>query len=483
MHDGSDAVADWPILNALLNAVAGATWVSVHHGGGVGMGYSIHAGMVVVADGTRGGGAPPAARAHHRSRARASCATPTPATSAPSRWRASAACAIPMLAPADGARRLPPRRPRAGVARRRARRGAGAARRSAGRRQDDAAARGCRRRCSARASRSCYLDLMGAASSPERFLRIALDVIPAAAAAPALPLATEIRRLAGSADRRQVAKAVGRLLESVVAARRLGKAAGGAAPRRGHRDPLARLLQGPARRRLAVREGDARAQRRHGARNLLPDRGAQGLRPRGDARAAPRCRGDRAGCARQRCPVGRRRGARGERGHAALSRRAPRCRRAGAAGRVAARRWPAAAASSRCAGTRTRPCCCAAAATASARRCCRRWRKSRDRTSHPCARRSGARPERCASTCSGWCWWTRSRMVRKRYVFVDPLIGHWVRLHARGVDATTQDLADAFAQLGGTAAAAIPAAPAPRPAPARSQPPRRPASDQLMEID
>jgi urocanate hydratase len=52
MKDGSDAVADWPILNALLNAVGGATWVSVHHGGGVGMGYSIHAGMVVVADGT-----------------------------------------------------------------------------------------------------------------------------------------------------------------------------------------------------------------------------------------------------------------------------------------------------------------------------------------------------------------------------------------------------------------------------------------------
>jgi urocanate hydratase len=52
MRDGSDAVADWPILNALLNAVAGATWISVHHGGGVGMGYSIHAGMVVVADGT-----------------------------------------------------------------------------------------------------------------------------------------------------------------------------------------------------------------------------------------------------------------------------------------------------------------------------------------------------------------------------------------------------------------------------------------------
>jgi urocanate hydratase len=52
MRDGSDAIADWPILNALLNTAAGATWVSVHHGGGVGMGNSIHAGMVVVADGT-----------------------------------------------------------------------------------------------------------------------------------------------------------------------------------------------------------------------------------------------------------------------------------------------------------------------------------------------------------------------------------------------------------------------------------------------
>ena len=53
MRDGSDAIADWPILNALLNTSSGATWVSVHHGGGVGIGYSIHAGMVVVADGTR----------------------------------------------------------------------------------------------------------------------------------------------------------------------------------------------------------------------------------------------------------------------------------------------------------------------------------------------------------------------------------------------------------------------------------------------
>ncbi|HEX5026823.1 MAG TPA: urocanate hydratase [Agriterribacter sp.] len=54
MLDGSDAVADWPILNALVNTAAGASWVSLHHGGGVGMGYSIHAGMVIVADGTPG---------------------------------------------------------------------------------------------------------------------------------------------------------------------------------------------------------------------------------------------------------------------------------------------------------------------------------------------------------------------------------------------------------------------------------------------
>ncbi|MBX3172722.1 MAG: urocanate hydratase [Candidatus Eremiobacteraeota bacterium] len=61
MKDGSDAIADWPILNALVNTACGASWVSVHHGGGVGIGYSIHAGMVVVADGT-----PKAAERLHR---------------------------------------------------------------------------------------------------------------------------------------------------------------------------------------------------------------------------------------------------------------------------------------------------------------------------------------------------------------------------------------------------------------------------------
>ena len=52
MKDGSDAVSDWPLLNALLNTASGATWVSIHHGGGVGIGRSLHAGQVSVADGT-----------------------------------------------------------------------------------------------------------------------------------------------------------------------------------------------------------------------------------------------------------------------------------------------------------------------------------------------------------------------------------------------------------------------------------------------
>ena len=53
MKDGSDAIADWPLLNALLNTASGATWVSFHHGGGVGIGYSLHSGQVVVADGSK----------------------------------------------------------------------------------------------------------------------------------------------------------------------------------------------------------------------------------------------------------------------------------------------------------------------------------------------------------------------------------------------------------------------------------------------
>ena len=67
MQDGSDAVSDWPLLNALLNTASGATWVSLHHGGGVGMGYSQHAGVVIVCDGTHGGRREDRARAVERS--------------------------------------------------------------------------------------------------------------------------------------------------------------------------------------------------------------------------------------------------------------------------------------------------------------------------------------------------------------------------------------------------------------------------------
>ena len=81
MADGSDAIADWPLLNALVNTSSGATWVSIHHGGGVGIGRSIHAGMVVRGRRHRPGGREARAGARRPIRAWASSATPTPATS------------------------------------------------------------------------------------------------------------------------------------------------------------------------------------------------------------------------------------------------------------------------------------------------------------------------------------------------------------------------------------------------------------------
>ncbi len=68
MKDGTDAVSDWPLLNALLNTASGATWVSLHHGGGVGMGFSQHSGMVICCDGIRGRRPAHRARAVERSR-------------------------------------------------------------------------------------------------------------------------------------------------------------------------------------------------------------------------------------------------------------------------------------------------------------------------------------------------------------------------------------------------------------------------------
>ena len=99
MRDGSDAVADWPILNALLNTACGASWVSVHHGGGVGMGKSIHAGQVVVADGTPAGRRAHPPHAARRPGHRASCATPTPATPRRSTAARRGGVRMPMLDP------------------------------------------------------------------------------------------------------------------------------------------------------------------------------------------------------------------------------------------------------------------------------------------------------------------------------------------------------------------------------------------------
>ena len=89
MRDGSDAVSDWPLLNALLNSASGATWVVLHHGGGVGMGFSQHAGMVIVARRHAGGGEAASSACCGTTRPPASCATPMPATRSRSTARAS----------------------------------------------------------------------------------------------------------------------------------------------------------------------------------------------------------------------------------------------------------------------------------------------------------------------------------------------------------------------------------------------------------
>jgi len=83
MKDGSDAVSDWPLLNALLNTASGATWCRFITGGGVGMGYFQHAGVVIVCDRQRGGGQTHSPRTFGTIPARGSCATPTPATTSP----------------------------------------------------------------------------------------------------------------------------------------------------------------------------------------------------------------------------------------------------------------------------------------------------------------------------------------------------------------------------------------------------------------
>ena len=257
MRDGSDAVADWPILNALLNAVAGATWVSVHHGGGVGMGYSIHAGMVVVADGTPEAAAARLERVlttdpgtgvmrhadagYERAidgRARARRQDPPPPAMTP--FEVPRADLVASLAGAAPGPALPAHRP--------ARRG-----------QDLAA----RARCGAAPARQgalpISLDLFGAASSPDRFVAAALAALPAGPLAESLPAATRLRAARRGRPRAAAAEAVHALFDLLASLRDSGRPPRRAAPRRGHRDPLPRLLPGPARGARAVRWRPSRA--------------------------------------------------------------------------------------------------------------------------------------------------------------------------------------------------------------------------------
>ncbi len=223
MKDGSDAVADWPILNALINAVGGATWVSVHHGGGVGMGYSIHAGMVIVADGTDD-----AARRLER------VLTSDPgmgvARHADAGYDRAAQVArergvrVPMLDRSRAVSPAPTTIPRPDlVAALVGRAGAGAplvltgppgAGKTALLLQAAAELRGG-------GAVPVYLDLFGAVSSAERFVRAALAALPAGGFGPRLAEAVEIRRRA-DAGRLQGEPAVRALLELLAAADRAG---------------------------------------------------------------------------------------------------------------------------------------------------------------------------------------------------------------------------------------------------------------------
>ena len=109
MRDGSDAVSDWPLLNALLNCASGATWVSLHHGGGVGIGFSQHAGMVIVVRRHARGGATASSACCGTTRRPASCATPTPATRtrSPAQNSTSSSCQVSICDRIPGTECLP----------------------------------------------------------------------------------------------------------------------------------------------------------------------------------------------------------------------------------------------------------------------------------------------------------------------------------------------------------------------------------------
>ena len=176
MLDGSDAIADWPILNALLNTSSGATWVSVHHGGGVGIGYSLHAGMVVVADGSAEADEKLVARADVRPRdgrrAPRGCRLSSGDRGSRTRRHQTSRCGlIGRSAPRDR-RAARPRAARAGVAGRCAH--SRPARRLRHRTHVAAAAAGA----VWIANRTQYLDMAAAATTPERCLAAIVAACP-----------------------------------------------------------------------------------------------------------------------------------------------------------------------------------------------------------------------------------------------------------------------------------------------------------------
>ena len=370
MQDGSDAVADWPILNALLNAVSGATWVSVHHGGGVGMGYSIHAGMVVVADGTPEAARAARARAHHRPR-HGRHAPRRRGLRARARGGARARRADPAASTGERLPRGPAPGPRGPAPRPRRSRSA----RSCSRARPAPARRPCcsasRRALEREGWRPIYLDLMGAASSPDRFVLAALDALPAERFGDRLPRGHRdppARRLGPPPARAGRAAPCSRSGLPSTAPPDGRWPCSSTRPPRSARSPTSRAC---ARSIGSFGAALAGAAARHAPRHLVPDARPQVFRPRRSLTVPPLTVAELESALRRVRPALRRGARPRELRLAALRSRAsgasPRAARPLAAAwaeemaRAAASSWPAA--------TPTRRCCCAAAATASRRPC------------------------------------------------------------------------------------------------------------------
>ena len=319
MRDGSDAIADWPVLNALLNASSGATWVSVHHGGGVGIGYSLHAGMVIVADGT--------AEADEKLERVLTCdpgiGVLRHADAGYPEALAAADARRPSNAHARGTRHADPSL-HADAPHRRQR----STRRRRGSRCSSAAAAAAARRCctscatASAAPAAQYVDVERTATTPERFLRAVTGASPFPPVEPTAPTARP-RRVRSRRSRFLARTRARRQRAGDVPARRVPRAAD------------VRELPGPAPRA-------ARPRRRPGGQRqpLRPDQPLHGAhapaaaRPLGALRSDSHAAAHRRGHARHPRP-GRRRaaGRAGATGGTTRSSSPARCRRSPTAGR------------------------------------------------------------------------------------------------------------------------------------------------------